>query len=108
MRVAHYLNQFFGGIGAEEHAGKGLEIRTGAVGPGRLLEQMLGSDAGTHVVSVASALTMSRTDGQIKRRSSRPDGISRYWPTLVKRLIVRSCESLTPSSCATAMRVSTF
>lgn len=45
MRVAHYLNQFFGGIGAEEYAGQGLEIRNGAVGPGRLLEQMLGSDA---------------------------------------------------------------
>jgi len=45
MRVAHYLNQFFGGIGAEEHAGKNLEIRDGAVGPGRLLEQLLGGDA---------------------------------------------------------------
>ena len=45
MRVAHYLNQFFGGVGAEEHAGKGLEIRDGAVGPGRLLEQLLGPDA---------------------------------------------------------------
>ena len=42
MRIAHYLNQFFGGIGAEEHAGKGLEIRDGAVGPGKLLEQLLG------------------------------------------------------------------
>jgi glycine reductase len=45
MRVAHYLNQFFGGIGAEEHAGKGLQIRDGAVGPGKLLESLLGVDA---------------------------------------------------------------
>jgi glycine reductase len=45
MRIAHYLNQFFGGIGAEEHAGRGLEIHEGAVGPGKLLESMLGSDA---------------------------------------------------------------
>lgn len=45
MRVAHYVNQFFGGIGAEEHAGEGLEIRDGAAGPGRLLEQLLGGDA---------------------------------------------------------------
>ena len=45
MRVAHYLNQFFGGVGAEEHAGKGLEIRDGAVGPGRLLEQLLGGES---------------------------------------------------------------
>ncbi len=45
MRIAHYLNQFFGGIGAEEHAGKGLEIRDGAVGPGKLFESLLGADA---------------------------------------------------------------
>ena len=45
MRIAHYLNQFFGGIGAEEHAGRALEIHEGAVGPGKLLESLLGSDA---------------------------------------------------------------
>jgi len=44
MRVIHYLNQFFGGVGGEEHAGTPLEIRQGAVGPGKLLEQLLGSD----------------------------------------------------------------
>jgi glycine reductase complex component B subunit gamma len=45
MRVVHYLNQFFGGIGAEEQAGMGLEARNGAVGPGKLLEQLLGDRA---------------------------------------------------------------
>jgi glycine reductase complex component B subunit gamma len=45
MRVVHYLNQFFGGIGAEEHAGCPLETRDGPVGPGKLLEQLLGGDA---------------------------------------------------------------
>lgn len=45
MRIAHYLNQFFGGIGAEEHAGRGLEVREGAVGPGKLLETFLGTEA---------------------------------------------------------------
>jgi glycine reductase len=45
MRVVHYLNQFFGGIGAEEQAGVGLELRDGAVGPGKLLEQLLGDAA---------------------------------------------------------------
>ncbi len=48
MRVVHYLNQFFGGIGAEEHAGVALEFRNGAVGPGKLLEQLLGD--GTQIV----------------------------------------------------------
>src|SRR2546427_10779644 len=45
MRVVHYLNQFFGGIGSEEQAGMGLEGRDGAVGPGKLLEQLLGDGA---------------------------------------------------------------
>jgi len=45
MRVVHYLNQFFGGLGGEEKAGAPLEVREGAVGPGLLLEQLLGGDA---------------------------------------------------------------
>ena len=44
MRVVHYLNQFFGGLGGEDVAGMGLESRDGAVGPGKLLEQLFGSD----------------------------------------------------------------
>jgi len=45
MRVVHYLNQFFAGLGGEEKAGARLETRDGAMGPGRLLEQALGGDA---------------------------------------------------------------
>ena len=45
LRVVHYLNQFFGGIGGEEQAHVGVSVKTGAVGPGRLLEKALGDDA---------------------------------------------------------------
>jgi betaine reductase len=45
MRIAHYLNQFFAGVGAEEKAGMPLEIREGAVGPGKLFEQQIGGGA---------------------------------------------------------------
>jgi len=45
MRMVHYLNQFFGGVGAEEQAGAPLQYRDGAVGPGRLLEALLGDGA---------------------------------------------------------------
>jgi len=45
MRVVHYLNQFFGGLGGEEKAGVALEWRDGSIGPGKLLEQLLGADA---------------------------------------------------------------
>ena len=44
MRVVHYLNQFFGGLGGEEFAGSELQQKDEAVGPGRLLLQLLGSD----------------------------------------------------------------
>ena len=42
VRVAHYLNQFFGGIGGEEHAGAKLAVHDGPVAAGRALQQALG------------------------------------------------------------------
>lgn len=45
MRVVHYLNQFFGGLGGEDKANLPLEAKEGAVGPGKLLEQLLAGDA---------------------------------------------------------------
>ncbi len=45
MRIVHYLNQFFGGQGGEEAAHLTPHIQDGAVGPGRLLEQVLGAGA---------------------------------------------------------------
>ena len=45
MRVVHYVNQFFGGLGGEESAGVEPRAQDGAVGPGRLLEQVLGPEA---------------------------------------------------------------
>jgi glycine reductase len=51
MRVVHYLNQFFGGIGGEEKANIPVEVREGPVGPGRLLQQLLG-DQGSVVATI--------------------------------------------------------
>lgn len=48
MRIVHYLNQFFGGQGGEEAANLAPRIQDGAVGPGKLLQQVLGADA--HIV----------------------------------------------------------
>lgn len=42
IKVVHYLNQFFGGIGGEEKANAAPQIRTGAVGPGRAINKILG------------------------------------------------------------------
>jgi glycine reductase len=35
VHVVHYINQFFAGMGGEEQAGASLQIREGAVGPGK-------------------------------------------------------------------------
>lgn len=42
LRVIHYVNQFFGGIGGEDKADVAPEIREGTVGPGRAFQAMLG------------------------------------------------------------------
>jgi glycine reductase len=45
LRVVHYVNQFFGGIGGEDQAHVGVTARAGALGPGRALEAALGEGA---------------------------------------------------------------
>jgi len=49
LRVVHYLNQFFGGVGGEERADLPVEVRPGPVGPGRALEQQWNGAA--HIVA---------------------------------------------------------
>jgi betaine reductase len=41
LRVVHYLNQFFGGIGGEEKASEGPQVKDGLVGPGRVVQDIL-------------------------------------------------------------------
>lgn len=45
IRVVHYINQFFAGLGGEDKADAPPERRVGAVGPGRALQAALGADA---------------------------------------------------------------
>src|SRR5438094_536510 len=45
VRVVHYLNQFFAGVGAEDRANEPPGAVAGAVGPGRALAQALGDRA---------------------------------------------------------------
>ena len=41
MRVVHYINQFFAGVGGEEAAGAEPQLRTEPIGPGRRLAALL-------------------------------------------------------------------
>ncbi|MBI2293651.1 MAG: glycine/betaine/sarcosine/D-proline family reductase selenoprotein B [Betaproteobacteria bacterium] len=45
LRVIHYLNQFFGGIGGEDKADARPAVKTGPAGPGVLLQKNLGDSA---------------------------------------------------------------
>lgn len=51
IRVVHYLNQFFGGMGGEDRASIGPQVKNGPVGPGRALVAALG-DRGEVVATV--------------------------------------------------------
>ena len=51
VRVVHYINQFFGGIGGEEKADAGLLIHEKPIGPGLGLQKELG-DAGRIVATI--------------------------------------------------------
>lgn len=44
MRVVHYINQFFAGVGGEDSAASPAALVVGPVGPGRKLAQLIGSD----------------------------------------------------------------
>jgi glycine reductase len=45
LRVVHYVNQFFAGVGGEDRAGEPPQVRAGAVGPGQALQRALGDAA---------------------------------------------------------------
>lgn len=51
LRVVHYINQFYGGIGGEEKADVKPELRTEPVGPGLAINQALG-DKGEIVATI--------------------------------------------------------
>ena len=72
LRVGHYLNQFFAGVGAEAHANHAPERRDGAVGPGRLLQGLLGD--GGRLVS-----TLVCGDNFFNERAGEAHAVVRLW-----------------------------
>ena len=45
VRIIHFMNQFFAGIGGEDKADVPVDFREGALGPGRRLQTLLGDSA---------------------------------------------------------------
>ena len=61
LRVVHYVNQFFGRIGAEEAGEHPFTVKEGPVGPGIGLQKELG-DAGTVVATLICGDNRAATD----------------------------------------------
>ncbi len=53
MRVVYYVNQFFGGIGAEDQADVPFQGRPGAIGPAQALRRVV--EPGTEIVATVMA-----------------------------------------------------
>jgi glycine reductase len=53
LKVVHYVNQFFGGIGGEDRADEPLTVRDGPVGPGLGLQKLFGEKASISATIVA-------------------------------------------------------
>src|SRR5215213_7354171 len=81
FRVVHYLNQFFAGIGGEEQAGAPPEVRPGALGPGRRLEQLLAPE-GT-IVATALCGDNYFADQSEAAIAALLDGVRAYQPDVV-------------------------
>ena len=81
VRIIHYLNQFFGGVGGEEKANAPVEAREGPVGPGRALQLALG-DQGTVVATVTGGDNYV-VEEQATAVKALEDAITRFKPDVL-------------------------
>ena len=64
MRVVHYINQFFGGLGGEAAADTAMMVRTGAVGPGIALQAALGAPHAVVATLIAGDTWMAEHEAE--------------------------------------------
>jgi betaine reductase len=81
VRVVHYLNQFFAGIGGEEAAGRPVEVRDGPVGAGRALQQALGH-GGTIAATIVGGDNFVAEEGE-RAASSIREALAKLAPDVV-------------------------
>ena len=81
IKVVHFLNQFFAGVGGEEQANLPVEVRDGAVGPGRALQAALG-DSGQVVATIVSGDNYFTEESSASARAVQ-DALRRFNPDVV-------------------------
>jgi glycine reductase complex component B subunit gamma len=81
LKVVHYVNQYFGGIGGEDKAQVEPQIKAGPTGPGRAIQGILGERAKVVATAICGdnyfAENMDKATGEIVRL------ISTYQPDIV-------------------------
>jgi glycine reductase len=60
LKVVHYLNQFFGQVGGEEKADIGFMVMAGPIGPGAVLQKVLGDKANVIATLICGDNTFSK------------------------------------------------
>ncbi len=81
LRVIHFLNQFFGGIGGEEAANTPVQVQEGPTGPGLALQQVLG-DKGSVVGTIIAGDNFFNEHGEEAGRAVL-EAIDRYKPDVL-------------------------
>ena len=81
IKVVHFLNQFFAGVGGEEQANLPVEVRDGAVGPGRALQAQLGN-SGQVVATIVSGDNYFTEESAASARAVL-DALSKFQPDVV-------------------------
>jgi glycine reductase len=81
LKVIHYLNQFFGGLGGEEQANLPVQVKKGAVGPGQVLQKTLGAE-GTIVATIIAGDNFFVEEGPAASEAMR-QAFETYRPNVV-------------------------
>ena len=86
LRIVHYVNQFFAGIGGEDQAHLAVSVREGPVGPGRALQHALGDAAEVVATLVCGDNFMSERQHEALAEIG---AALRGWPVAGRRLVAR-------------------
>ncbi len=108
MRIVHYLNQFYAGLGGEDAANIGPRVLEGTVGPGRLLAQLLGDEyqivativcgddyAASNAAVAQELLGMARTAGAELLVAGPAFGSGRYGLACARLVAAADADGLT-------------